>query len=116
MCHQSHLHSGIRKRWKHGTLVGQTAAARIGCSLSGHQGPSGRHFQLRDGSGSSIAKNFGFGFGYGSGTGIYTIYLINRVLSGNKKIDRVFFGYINMAFSFCMDAVQVQNFPKENSH
>ena len=64
------------------------------------QGPSGRYFQLRDGSGSGIAKNFGFGYGYGSGTGICTIYLINRVLSGNKNIDLFFGGYINMAFSF----------------
>ena len=64
------------------------------------QGPSGRYFQLRDGSGSGIAKNFGFGYGYGSGTGICTIYLINRVLSGNKNIDQFFSDYINMAFSF----------------
>ena len=85
-------------------------------AMGNNQGLSGRYFQLRDGSGSGIAKNFGFGYGYGSGTGICTIYLINRVLSGNKNIDRVFFGYINMAFSFCMDAVQVQNFPKVNSH
>ena len=63
------------------------------------QSPTGRGLQLRDGSGSGIAKNFGFGFGYGSGTGICTIYLINRVLSGNKNMI-VFSGYINMAFSF----------------
>ena len=69
-------------------------------SMSPDQVPTGRWFQLRDGSGSGIAKNFGFGFGYGSSTGICTIYLINRVLSGNKNIDRVFFRYINMAFSF----------------
>ena len=46
------------------------------------QGPTGRGFQLRDGSGSGIGKNFGFGFGYGSGSGIGTIFLINRVLWG----------------------------------
>ena len=60
-------------------------------AMGNNQGLSGRYFQLRDGSGSGIAKNFGFGFGYGSGTGICTIYLINRVLSGNKNIDRFFF-------------------------
>ena len=56
--------------------------------------PTGRCFQLRDGSGSVIGKNFGFGFGYGSGSGIGTVFFINRVLSGIENIDRVFFGYI----------------------
>ena len=64
------------------------------------QGPTGRCFQLRDGSGSGIGKNFGFGFGYGSGSGIGTVFLINRVLSGIQNLDRVFFGYIpNTAFT-----------------
>ena len=64
------------------------------------QGPTGRCFQLRDGSGSGIGKNFGFGFGYGSGSGIGTIFLINRVLSGIQNLDRVFFAYIpNTAFT-----------------
>ena len=60
----------------------------------GIQGPTGRCFQLRDGSGSGIGKNFGFGFGYGSGSGIGTAFFINRVLSGIENLDRVFFGYI----------------------
>ena len=55
------------------------------------QGPTGRCFQLRDGSGSGIGKNFGFGFGYGSGSGIGTAFYINRVLSGIENLDRVFF-------------------------
>ena len=57
------------------------------------QGPTGRCFQLRDGSGSGIGKNFGFG--YGSGSGIGTAFLINRVLSGIENLNRVFFGYIS---------------------
>ena len=57
-----------------------------------NQGPTGRCFQLRDGSGSGIGKNFGFG--YGSGSGIGTAFFINRVLSGIENLDRVFFGYI----------------------
>ena len=66
-----------------------------------HQGPTGRCFQLRDGSGSGIGKNFGFGFGYGSGSGIGTAFFINRVLSGIENLDRVFFGYIpDKVFSF----------------
>ena len=66
----------------------------------GHrQGPTGRYFQLRDGSGSGIGKNFGFG--YGSGSGIGTVFFINRVLSGIQNLDRVFFGYIpDKVFSF----------------
>ena len=40
--------------------------------------------------GSGIGKKFGFG----SGTGIGTVYLINRVLSGNANIDRVFPGIL----------------------
>ena len=85
-------------------------------AMGNNQGLSGRYFQLRDGSGSGIAKNFGFGFGYGSGTGICTIYLINRVLSGNKNID-LFLGISIWHFLFeYMDAARVQNFPKVNSH
>ena len=56
-----------------------------------YQGPTGRCFQLRDGSGSGIGKNFGFG--YGSGSGIGTAFFINRVLSGIENLDREFFGY-----------------------
>ena len=63
------------------------------------QGPSGRCFQLRDGSGSGIGKNFGFG--YGSGSGIGTTFFMNRVLSGIENLDRVFFGYTpDKVFSF----------------
>ena len=52
------------------------------------QGQTGRFFQIRVGSGSGIGKNFGFG----SGSGIGTVFFINRVLSGNENIDRVFSG------------------------
>ena len=54
------------------------------------QGPTGRGFQLRDGSGSGIRKNISGRIGYGSGTGICIVYLINRVLSGSENLDRVF--------------------------
>ena len=54
------------------------------------QGQTGRFFQIRVGSGSGIGKNFGFGSGSGSGIG--TVFFINRVLSGNENIDRVFSG------------------------
>ena len=57
-----------------------------------HQGQTGRFFQIRVGSGSGIGKNFGFGSGSGSGSGIGTVFFINRVLSGNENIDRVFSG------------------------
>ena len=68
---------------------------------SHEQGPTGRCFQLRDGSGSGIGKNFGFGFGYGSGSGIGTAFFINRVLSGIENLDRVFIGYFpDKVFSF----------------
>ena len=33
--------------------------------IDNSQGPAGRYFQLRDGSGSGIGKNFGFGSGIG---------------------------------------------------
>ena len=56
------------------------------------QGQTGRFFQIRVGSGSGIGKNFGFGSGSGSGSGIGTVFFINRVLSGNENIDRVFSG------------------------
>ena len=56
------------------------------------QGQTGRFFQIRVGSGSGIGKNFGFGSGSGSGLGIGTVFFINRVLSGNENIDRVFSG------------------------
>ena len=63
-------------------------------NISCIQGPTGRGFQLRDGSGSGIGKNISGRIGYGSGTGICIVYLINRVLSGSENIDRVFFGYL----------------------
>ena len=47
---------------------------------------------LKVGSGSGIGKNFGFGSGTGSGSGIRTVFSINRVLSGNENIDRLFSG------------------------
>ena len=51
--------------------------------LGGYQqGPTGRCFQLRDGSGSGIGKNFGFGY--------WHCIFINRVLSGIENLDRVF--------------------------
>ena len=59
---------------------------------NGDQGQTGRFFQIRVGSGSGIGKNFGFGSGLGSGSGIGTVFFINRVLSGNENIDRVFSG------------------------
>ena len=62
------------------------------------QGPTGRGFQLRDGSGSGIGKNISGRIGYGSGTGIFIIYLINRVLSGSANLDRVFFGYFPTSY------------------
>ena len=58
------------------------------------QGPTGRGFQLQDGSGSGIRKNISGRIGYGSGTGIFIMYLNNRVLSGSENLDRVFFGYL----------------------
>ena len=54
------------------------------------QGQTGRFFQIRVGSGSGIGKNFGSGLGLGLGIG--TVFFINRVLSGNENIDRVFSG------------------------
>ena len=65
-----------------------------GISVRGYsmQGQTGRFFQIRVGSGSGIGKNFGFGSGSGSGSGIGTVFFINRVLSGNENIDRVFSG------------------------
>ena len=66
--------------------------------------PTGRCFQLRDGSGSGIGKNFGFG--YGSGSGIGTAFFINRVLSGIENLDRVFFGYFpDKVFAFGLTKV-----------
>ena len=59
-----------------------------------YQGPTGRYFQLWDGSGSGIGNKFGFGFKNGSGSGIGTAFFINRVLSGIKNLDLVFIGYI----------------------
>ena len=57
-----------------------------------NQGQTGRFFQIQVRSGSGIGKNFGFGSGSGSGSGIGTVFFINRVLSGNENIDRVFSG------------------------
>ena len=79
--------------------IGDNCKGRV--RLPKRQGPTGRCFQLRDGSGSGIGKNFGFGFGYGSGSGIGTVFLINRVSSGIQNLERVFFSYIpNTAFAF----------------
>ena len=64
------------------------------------QGPTGRGFQLRDGSGSGIGKNISGRIGYGSGTGIFSMYLNNRVLSGSANLDRVFFGYFPTSYLF----------------
>ena len=64
----------------------------------GMQGPTGRGFQLRDGSGSGIGKNISGRIGYGSGTGICIIYLINWVLSGSENLDQVFFGYLSTSY------------------
>ena len=58
--------------------------------LYGDQGPTGRCFQLRDGSGSGIGKNFGFGFGYGSGSGISTAFLS----IGYYRVLKILIGYI----------------------
>ena len=62
------------------------------------QGPTGRGFQLRDGSGSGIGKNISGRIGYGLGTGICIVYLINRVLSGSENLDWVFFGYLTSSY------------------
>ena len=63
------------------------------------QGPTGRGFQLRDGSGSGIREKNSGRIGYGLGTGICTVYVINRVFSGTENLDRVLFGYIHTAFT-----------------
>ena len=55
--------------------------------MSADQGPSGRCFQLRDGSGSGIGKNFGFG--YGSGSGISTAFLS----FGYYRVSKILIGY-----------------------
>ena len=49
-------------------------------------GSAGMYFQLWDGSGSGIAKNFGFG------SGIFSKRIINRVFLGIENHDRVFSG------------------------
>ena len=69
-------------------------------SMSPDQVPTGRWFQLRDGSGSGIGKNISGRIGYGSGTGIFIIYLINRVLSGSENLDQVFFGYVSTSYLY----------------
>ena len=56
------------------------------------QGPTGRCFQLRDGSGSGIGKNFGFGFGYGSGSGIGTAFLS----IGYYRVLKILIGYFSV--------------------
>ena len=62
------------------------------------QGPTGRYFQLWDGSGSGIGKNISGRIGYGLGTGICTVYVINRVFSGTENLDRVLFGYLSTSY------------------
>ena len=62
---------------------------RYQCFPREDQGPSGRCFQLRDGSGSGIGKNFGFGFGYGSGSGISTAFLS----IGYYRVLKILIGY-----------------------
>ena len=56
------------------------------------QGPTGRGFQLRDGSGSGIGKHISGRIGYRLGTGIFIMYLNNRVLPGSANLERVFSG------------------------
>ena len=74
---------------------GASAERQLGCQwLPRIQGPTGRGFQLRDGSGSGIGKNISGRIGYGLGTGICIGYSINRVLSGSENLDRVFFRYL----------------------
>ena len=62
--------------------------------MAGMQGPTGRGFQLRDGSGSGIGKNISGRIGYGLGTGIGIKYCVNRVLSGIENLDRVFVDFL----------------------
>ena len=56
------------------------------------QGPTGRCFQLRDGSGSGIGKNFGFEFGYGSGSGTGTAFLS----IGYYRVLKISIGYFSV--------------------
>ena len=59
----------------------------VGC---GGQGPTGRCFQLRDGSGSGIGKNFGFGYvsGWGIGTAFFSI--------GYYQVLKILIGYLSV--------------------
>ena len=79
-------------------LINDTKNQMFDFSKHYNQGPTGRGFQLRDGSGSGIGKNISGRIGYGLGTGIFIIYLINRVLSGSANLDRVFFGYFPTSY------------------
>ena len=92
------LHTELGKRFTTlmSSLSGQMYIAE---HLGQYQSPTGRGFQLRDGSGSGIGKNISGRIGYGLGTGIFIIYLINRVLSGSANLDRVFFGYLPTSYS-----------------
>ena len=110
-CHpRSHLKSGLAEKCQGKMSQGKTS--------QGKTSPRAKRLRAECHPTFSTSGRIGFGFGYGSGTGICTIYLINRVLSGNKNIDRFFFSGISIwhfLFEY-MDAVRVQNFPKVNSH
>ena len=65
-----------------------------------YQGTTDRGFQLRDGLGSGIEKNFGFGYGSGSGIGttLFSIgyYRVLKILIGYflfTSVIRYFFGF-----------------------
>ena len=82
----------------HDNVLGPFSGSGMAIGRRHRQGPTGRGFQLRDGSGSGIGKNISGRIGYGSGTGIFIIYFINRVLSGSANLDRVFFGYFPTSY------------------
>ena len=63
----------------------------ISMILDPDQGPTGRYFQLRDGSGSGIGKSISGRIGYGSGTGIFIIYLS----IGYYRVVQILIGYFS---------------------
>ena len=85
-------------RWQAPGLAGSFCFSSQTSGNSDKQGPAGRYFQLRDGSGSGIGKNFGFG----SGIGYICKTNYQSGIFGYWKSWSGIFGYILISRNFCM--------------
>ena len=87
--------------WSESDTFSQTFSANI---LQGFwdQGPTGRCFQLRDGSGLGIGKNFGFGY-------LHRIFYQSGIIGYWKSWSGIFRLHLYVGVCNCWDAVLVEH-------